>query len=59
MLDLDDNFDATLSGAALDALIGTNGSTVAAIVTFIDRSEMILQTAPYTLTVNGVVQPGG
>ena len=58
-LALDDQFDASLSGAELDALIGTTGGTIAAIVTFLDRSETVLQTAPYTLTVNGVVQPGG
>jgi hypothetical protein len=32
---------------------------VAAIVTFDDPSETIREYAPYTLTVNGVVQPGG
>ena len=58
-LELDEDFDGTLEGAELDALIGTTGSTVAAIVTFLDRSETVLQTAPYTLTVNGVEQPGG
>ena len=59
LLPLDENFDGTLEGADLDAIIGTTGSTVAAIVTFLDRSESVLQTAPYTLTVNGVEQPGG
>ena len=58
-LTLDGDFDGSLSGADLDALIGTTGSTVAAIVTFLDRTEQVLQTAPYTLTVNDVVQPGG
>ncbi|HET9248465.1 MAG TPA: peptidase M6 [Actinomycetota bacterium] len=56
---LDASFDGSLSGADLDAIIGTTGSTVAAIVTFLDRSETIIQTAPYSLTVNGVLQPGG
>lgn len=56
---LDAGFDASLSGADLDAIIGTTGSTVSAIVTFLDRSESVFQTAPYTLTVNGVAQPGG
>jgi Immune inhibitor A peptidase M6 len=56
---LDENFDGTLEGATLDDIIGTTGSTVAAIVTFLDRSENVLQTAPYSLTVNGVEQPGG
>ena len=58
-LTLDGDFDGSLSGTDLDALIGTTGSTVSAIVTFLDRTEQILQTAPYTLTVNDVVQPGG
>ena len=58
-LTLDGDFDGSLSGADLDALIGTTGSTVSAIVTFLDRTEQTLQTAPYTLTVNDVVQPGG
>jgi hypothetical protein len=56
---LDENFDGTLEGPDLDAIIGTTGSTVAAIVTYLDRSENVLQTAPYSLTVNGVEQPGG
>jgi len=56
---LDASFDGSLSGADLDAIIGTTGSTVSAIVTFLDRSETVFQTAPYTLTVNGVAQPGG
>jgi hypothetical protein len=59
LLPLDESFDGTLEGADLDALIGTTGSTVAAIITFLDRSETVLQTAPYSLTVNGVEQPGG
>jgi hypothetical protein len=58
-LELDGDFDGSLSGADLDALLGTTGNTIAAIVTHLDGSETVLQTAPYTLTVNGVVQPGG
>jgi len=56
---LDANFDGSLTGADLDAIIGTTADTVAAIVTFEDSTETVLQTAPYTLTVDGVVQPGG
>jgi hypothetical protein len=56
---LDGDFDGSLSGADLDAIIGTTADTVAAIVTYEDSTETVLQTAPYTLTVNGVVQPGG
>jgi hypothetical protein len=58
-LPLDDNFDASLSDAALTDAIGTAGGTVAAIVTYLDRTEEVQQQAPYTLTVNDVVQPGG
>jgi hypothetical protein len=58
-LTLGGDFDGSISGAELDALIGTTGATIAAIVTYLDRSETVLQTAPYTLTVNGVEQPGG
>jgi len=32
---------------------------VAAIVTYHDSTEQVLQYAPYTLRVNGVLQPGG
>jgi immune inhibitor InhA-like protein len=56
---LDGNFDGSLSGADLDAIIGTTADTVAAIVTYEDSTESVLQTAPYTLMVNGVTQPGG
>ena len=56
---LDANFDGSLTGADLDAIIGTTADTVAAIVTFEDSTETVLQTAPYTLRVDGVVQPGG
>ena len=38
-LTLDGDFDGSLSGADLDAVIGTTGRTVAAIVTFLDRTE--------------------
>jgi hypothetical protein len=58
-LTLDGDFDGSISGADLDALIGTTGATIAAIVTHLDGTETVLQTAPYTLTVNGVEQPGG
>jgi Immune inhibitor A peptidase M6 len=39
--------------------IEPNASFVAAIVTYDDPSETSFQYAPYRLTVNGVVQPGG
>jgi hypothetical protein len=40
---LNASFDGSLSGADLDAIIGTTGSTVSAIVTLLDRSETVLR----------------
>ena len=56
---LDGKFDGTLTGAGLDDVIGTTADTVAAIVTYEDSTETVLQTAPYTLAVDGFEQPGG
>ena len=39
--------------------IGTTADVVAAIVTYHDGTQLVTQYAPYTLTVNGVTQPGG
>jgi hypothetical protein len=50
---------ASLSGGALRSLIGNQAATVAAIVMYDEPSETISKYAPYTLKVNGVVQPGG
>ncbi len=58
-LPLDEEFDGSLSGAELDALIGTSAETVAAIVTYDEPTESVAQYARYTLTVDGVSQPGG
>ena len=58
-LPLDSAFDGTLSGDALTAAIGTGATTVAAIVMYDDDTESAPKQANYTLTVNGVVQPGG
>jgi Immune inhibitor A peptidase M6 len=58
-LDLDESFDATLTGTELATAIGGSAQTVAAIVTFDEPAENIEQYAPYTLTVNGIEQPGG
>jgi len=49
----------SLADAALDSALGTSAETVAAIVTFVEPTESIAEYAPYTLTVNGVAQPGG
>jgi hypothetical protein len=32
---------------------------VGAVVTYVDPTESVTQYAPYELTVNGVLQPGG
>jgi hypothetical protein len=50
---------ASLSGGALRSLIGNQAATVGAIVMYDEPSETISKYAPYTLKVNGVVQPGG
>jgi hypothetical protein len=56
---LNSDFDGTLSGPALDAVIGTTAQTVAALVTYDDPSELQFKYAPYVLQVDGVTQPGG
>ena len=58
-LTLDGNFSATVDQAALRALVGSGADVVAAIVTYVEPTETVDQYAPYTLTVNGAVQPGG
>ena len=56
---LDEDFNGVLQGGGLRNAIGTQAEVVAAIVTYHDSSETVLQYAPYTLRVNGVIQPGG
>jgi hypothetical protein len=56
---LNADFDGELSGAALTAAIGSDATTVSAIVMYDDDTESAPKQAGYTLTVNGVVQPGG
>ena len=51
--------NGVLTGGALRKAIGTNADVVAAIVPYHDSTELVQQYAPYTLRVNGVVQPGG
>ena len=58
-LPLDDRFRGSMSADEIASALGTSGSTVAAIVTVLDRSETAKEQPRYTLTVNGVVQPGG
>jgi hypothetical protein len=56
---LADGFSGELSGQALRHEIGDRAETVAAIVTYDENAETIVQYAPYRLEVNGVLQPGG
>jgi hypothetical protein len=58
-LSLDEDFNGVLEGGALRTAIGSQAEVVAAIVTYHDPSEEVQQYAPYSLRVNGVVQPGG
>ena len=50
---------ASLHGKDLKHLLGKDASLVGAIVTFDEPTESLARYAPYVLTVNGVVQPGG
>jgi len=58
-MDLDGSFDGTLEGTALAGAIGAAATTVSAIVMYDDDTENAPKQAGYTLTVNGVTQPGG
>ncbi|MFD0381216.1 choice-of-anchor J domain-containing protein [Streptomyces sp. NPDC127112] len=56
---LDANHHATLDERRLRHLLGTGAKTVFAIVDHYEPTETIRAAAPYRLTVNGVLQPGG
>ena len=58
-LRLDGRLRGELSGAALRRLLAPGYELVAAIVTHDDPTGTKVAYAPYTLRVNGVVQPGG
>lgn len=58
-LRLDDDFNGSLTGRRLRHAIGDDADVVSVIVTYHDSTEQVQQYAPYTLTVNGVLQPGG
>jgi bacillopeptidase F (M6 metalloprotease family) len=58
-LELENGRSASLDGRALRRLVGRDAGFVAAIVTFDEPSESISRNAPYALTANGVLQPGG
>ena len=59
-LPIDENFHGELLTAPEIAdAIGPDAEVVAAIVTFRDGTELVTQYAPYALTVNDMLQPGG
>jgi hypothetical protein len=58
-LPLDSSFHGSMNAAAIQAALGTTATTVGALVMYDEPTESVLAQARYTLTVNGVVQPGG
>ncbi len=56
---IDGSFSGSLSGTALADAVGGSATTVAALVMVDDPTEFVTGQPTYTLTVNGVVQPGG
>jgi hypothetical protein len=59
-LPIDGSFHGELADAtAVADAIGPDADVVAAIVKYQDGTELVTQYAPYALTVNDVLQPGG
>jgi hypothetical protein len=58
-LPLDGEFRGSLDRIGVLRNLGPLADVVAAIVTYDDPSESVDQYATYTLTVDGVLQPGG
>ena len=58
-LALDDDFDVALTDEELGRLLENDHDVVGFIVTHDDPAAVASRYAPYTLTVNGIVQPGG
>jgi Immune inhibitor A-like, MAM domain len=56
---LNSSNDGTLTASELKALRDLNAGTVVAIVNHYEPTEHVSQPAPYALTVNGALQPGG
>jgi Immune inhibitor A peptidase M6 len=56
---IDASFHGELTGDDVETAIGSTANVVSAIVTYHDRTELVAQYAPYSLSVNGVLQPGG
>jgi hypothetical protein len=58
-LPLDEAHDGSLTGDPLHDAVLRKATFVGAIVMYDDPTESVTQYAPYSLEVNGVVQPGG
>jgi hypothetical protein len=58
-LRLDAGHDAELGAKEAKHLFVGNPDVVAAIVTYDEPTETVVDSAPYALRVNGVLQPGG
>lgn len=56
---LGDGFAGFLGTDRIRQLLGTKAPVVAAIVTYHDSTESVIQAAPYALRVNTILQPGG
>jgi hypothetical protein len=56
---LDGRHDSELNRRELRRLLGSNADAVGAIVMYDEPTEQVVDPAPYRLTVNGVLQPGG
>jgi Immune inhibitor A peptidase M6 len=58
-LRLDPRHDAELGRRALQHAVGDRADVVGAIVMHEEPTELVSDSAPYALRVNGVLQPGG
>jgi bacillopeptidase F (M6 metalloprotease family) len=56
---LSPTFEASLSGGKIRSRVGTQVDVLGAIVTYDEPTESINDYARYSLSVNGVTQPGG
>ena len=58
-LDLNSDFEGSLTGGQLKKALGYGSQLAGAIVMFDEPTESVTKYARYKLTVNGEVQPGG
>jgi hypothetical protein len=56
---LGEGFSGDLDETTLHNLLGTDAQTVGAIIMYDEPTEVVNQYAPYELTVNNILQPGG